>query len=129
MLHFTLPTLERVVSGSFPELLTSLNKHIRELRGDVPEAMQAFSGLARAALEPKALDVKTKELMAIAIGIAVRCDGCIGFHVKAALAAGATREEIAETIGLAIYMGAGPSMIYGAETLRALNELAPAPKP
>jgi AhpD family alkylhydroperoxidase len=98
--------MECVVSGSFPELLTSLNKHIRELRGDVPEAMQAFSGLARAALEPKALDVKTKELMAIAIGIAVRCDGCIGFHVKAALAAGATREEIAETIGLAIYMGA-----------------------
>jgi alkylhydroperoxidase/carboxymuconolactone decarboxylase family protein YurZ len=54
------------VSGSFPELLTSLNKHIRELRGDVPETMQAFSGLARAALDPKALDVKTKELMAIA---------------------------------------------------------------
>jgi len=53
----------------------------------------------------------------------VRCEGCIGFHAKAARAAGASKAEIVETIGLSIYMGASPSMIYGAETLRALKEL------
>jgi len=113
------------MSESFAELLSGLNKQIGELRMQAPKTMQAFSGLARAALEPGALDTRTKELLAIAIAIAVRCDGCIGFHVKAALAAGASKDEIVETIGLAIYMGAGPSMIYGAETLRALKELSP----
>ena len=111
------------MSESFPELLADLNRQISALRAEAPKAMQAFSGLARAALEPGALDTRTKELLAIALAIAVRCDGCIGCHVKAALAAGASKEEIVETIGLAIYMGAGPSMIYGAETLRALKEL------
>ena len=111
------------MSGSFPELLTSLNKHIRELRGDVPETMQAFSGLARAALDPKALDVKTKELMAIAIGIAVRCDGCLAFHTKAAAKYGATREEVADALGVAVYMGGGPSAIYAAEAMSAWDEL------
>ena len=70
--------------------------------------------------------MKTKELIAIAIAIATRCDGCIGFHAKAAIRAGASREEVLETISMAIYMGAGPSMIYAAEALRAFDELAPA---
>jgi AhpD family alkylhydroperoxidase len=88
--------------------------------------MRAFSGLAREALTPGTLDVKTKELLAIGIAIAVRCDGCIGFHVKAALRAGASREEVLEAAAMAIYMGAGPSMIYAAETLRAFDEISAA---
>ncbi|MCB1553226.1 MAG: carboxymuconolactone decarboxylase family protein [Xanthomonadales bacterium] len=111
------------MTHSFPDLIERLNRDIRGLRGELPKTMQAFSALARAASEPGALDRRTKELLAIAIGIAVRCEGCIGFHVKAALAAGASREEIMETVGMAIYMGAGPSMLYGAETLQALDEL------
>ena len=87
--------------------------------------MKAFGSLAREALAPGQLDVKTKELLAIGIAIATRCDGCIGFHVKAAIRAGASREEVLETVSMAIYMGAGPSMIYAAETLRAFDELAP----
>ena len=83
-------------------------------------------GAAKAAIAPGALDSKTKELIAIAIAIATRCDGCIGFHAKAAIRAGASREEVLETISMAIYMGAGPSMIYAAEALRAFDELAPA---
>ena len=114
------------MSESFPDLLAGLNRQIADLRANAPKTMQAFSGLARAALEPGTLDTRTKELLAIAIAIATRCDGCIGFHVKAALAAGASREELLETIGMAIYMGAGPSMIHGAETLRALDQLTPA---
>jgi AhpD family alkylhydroperoxidase len=112
------------MSQSFPDLIDDLNAAIGTLRQGAVGPMKAFSGLAREALAPGALDVKTKELLAIAIAIATRCDGCIGFHVKAAIKAGATREEVLETCSMAIYMGAGPSMIYAAETLRAFDELS-----
>lgn len=115
------------MSQSYPDLIDDLNAAIGTLRAGAPGPMKAFSGLAREALAPGRLDVKTKELLAIAIAIATRCDGCIGFHVKAAIRAGASREEVLETVSMAIYMGAGPSMIYAAETLRAFDELAPAP--
>ncbi|GAB1408771.1 carboxymuconolactone decarboxylase family protein [Thermomonas brevis] len=87
--------------------------------------MRAFGMLARESLKPGALDTRTKELIAVGIAIATRCDGCIGFHAKAAIKAGASREEILETLSMAIYMGAGPSMIYAAEALRAFDELSP----
>lgn len=112
------------MSQSFPDLIDDLNAAIGTLRQGAAGPMKAFSGLAREALAPGALDVKTKELLAIAIAIATRCDGCVGFHVKAAIKAGATREEVLETCSMAIYMGAGPSMIYAAETLRAFDELS-----
>ena len=114
------------MSQSYPELIDDLNAAIGTLRAGAPGTMKAFSALAREALAPGQLDVKTKELVAIAIAIATRCDGCVGFHAKAAIRAGAPREEVLETISMAIYMGAGPSMIYGAEALRAFDELAPA---
>lgn len=113
------------MSQSFPDLIDDLNAAITALRAGAPEPMRAFSGLAREALKPGVLDTKTKELIATAISVAVRCDGCIGFHAKAAIKAGATREEILETLSMAIYMGAGPSMIYAAEALRAFDELSP----
>jgi AhpD family alkylhydroperoxidase len=91
--------------------------------------MKAFAGIAQAALAPKALDVKTKELIALAIGVAVRCDDCIGFHVKAALEQGATREEIAETLGMAIYMGAGPAVMYASHAIDAVDQFKGAGKP
>ena len=112
-------------TNAYPDLIDHLNAAIAKLRAGAPEPMRAFSALARESLKPGALDVKTKELIAVAIAIATRCDGCIGFHAKAAIKAGATREEILETLSMAIYMGAGPSMIYAAEALRAFDELAP----
>ena len=115
------------MSQSFPNLIDDLNAAIGTLREGAPEPMRGFSHLAREALKPGALDVKTKELIAIGIAIAARCDGCVGFHVKAAIKAGASREEVLETVSMAIYMGAGPSMIYAAETLRAYDELSSAP--
>ena len=115
------------MSQSFPDLIDDLNAAIGTLRAGAPEPMRAFSGLAREALKPGALDVGTKELIAIGIAVATRCDGCVGFHAKAAIKAGATREEVLETLSMAIYMGAGPSMIYAAEALRAFDELAAPP--
>ena len=113
------------MSQSYPDLIDDLNAAIAKLREGAAEPMRGFSLLAREALRPGALDAKTKELIAMGIAIATRCDGCIGFHAKAAIKAGATREEMLETLSMAIYMGAGPSMIYAAEALRAFDELSP----
>ena len=99
---------------------------MRTMRGDAPNVMKAFSGLAQAASAPQALDAKTKELIALGISVAIRCDDCIGFHVKAALDHGATREEIVETLGMAIYMGAGPSVMYATHALEAYEQFKPA---
>lgn len=107
------------------ELLSGLSGPLRELRGGAPDVMRGFSAVAQAALKPKALDTKTKELLALGIGVALRCDDCIGFHVKAAIEQGATRDEILETLGLAIYMGAGPSVMYAAHAIEAFDQLAP----
>ena len=93
------------------------NARMAELRKAMPEQSRGFGQLAQAAIAPGVLDSKTKELIALAIGIAARCDGCLAFHAKAARKYGATREEVVETIGVAVYMGGGPSMIYGAEAL------------
>lgn len=68
------------------------------------------------------LSAKVKELIALGIAITVRCDGCIAFHVHDALEAGASRKEVAETIGVAVLMGGGPSVVYGSEALEALEQ-------
>ena len=104
--------------------LAETNKELASLRKEMPEAAAGFGQLARAAAAPGVLDPKTKELIAVAIGIDSQCDACIGFHVKAAGRLGATRAEIAETVAMCVYMGGGPSMMYGAKALAAYDELA-----
>jgi AhpD family alkylhydroperoxidase len=108
----------------WPETTKVLSAQLRNLRGGAPDVMKAFSGIAQTALAPKALDAKTKELIAlgIGIGIAIRCDDRIAFHIKAAVERGATREEISETLGMAIYMGAGPSVMYASHAFAALQQ-------
>ncbi len=83
-----------------------------------------LNGVMEAASKDGALDAKTKELMALAIGIALRCDGCIAYHTRAAQRHGATREEVAETIGVAVELGGGPAAVYGAEALAAFDQFA-----
>jgi AhpD family alkylhydroperoxidase len=114
------------MTTEWPELTKTLNGWIKELRAGSPDVMRAFSGMAQAALAPKALDTKTKELIALAIGVAVRCDDCVAFHAKAALEQGATREEIAETLAMTVYMGAGPSVMYASHALAAFDAFAKA---
>ena len=102
----------------------TLSQSIQEYRKSAPDLATTFSALAEAATRSGALSSKMKELVALAIGIAGRCDGCVGFHTSAAIRHGATREEILETIGVAIYMGGGPSYVYGAQALEAFDQLA-----
>lgn len=106
----------------WPALATALSDPLKQLRGATPDVMKGFSGLARAALEAKVLDKKTKELIALGISVAIRCEPCITFHAEAAVAQGATREEISETMGMAIYMGAGPAVMYAAKGLEAFDQ-------
>jgi AhpD family alkylhydroperoxidase len=103
-----------------------LRAGLREMRAGAPEVMKAFAGIAQAALATKALDAKTKELIALAISVAVRCEDCIAFHAKAAVDQGASSDEIHETLGMAIYMGAGPSAMYAAHALEAYQQFADA---
>lgn len=99
-----------------------LNELVGQMSKEIPEAMGAFTQLHKVAIKDSALSKKVKELIALGIGITVRCDGCIASHVNDALKSGATREEIMETIGVAILMGGGPSMVYGSEAMEALNQ-------
>lgn len=89
---------------------------------EIPDTMAGFGELHVNSVSKGALNTKTKELMALSIAIAVRCNGCIAFHVHDALKAGASRQEIVETIGVAILMGGGPAMVYGCEALEALDQ-------
>lgn len=111
------------------DFMKSLSPGLRDLRGGAPEVMRSFSGMAQAALKANALDAKTKELIAVAIGVAIRCDDCIAFHVKAAIDQGATREELMETLGMAVYMGAGPSVMYAAHAAEAVGQMSGAAQP
>ncbi len=108
----------------WPAMAAELTGAIKEIRLGTPEVMKAFSAMARAATEAGALDTRTKELIALAISVAIRCDGCVAFHSQAAVKQGATRDEILETMGMALYMGAGPSLIYAAQALEAFDQFA-----
>lgn len=88
----------------------------------VPEVMAGFQRIHKANATDGALSGKHKELIALGIAICVRCAGCIVCHVHDALNAGATAKEIEETVGVAILMGGGPSIVYGSEALEALEE-------
>ena len=91
------------------------------LREAIPDVIKGYGALSAGTYKQGALDPKIKELIALALAIGARCDGCVAYHAKAAHDRGASREEVAEVIGVAIHMGGGPSMVYGAEALRAYD--------
>lgn len=109
-------------SKSFRTITTDLTKALSTLRKELPETTQAFSAMHNGAMKAGALSELDKELLALAIGISQHCDGCIGFHVKALIRLGVTREQFMETLGVCIYMGGGPAYMIAAEALRAYEE-------
>ncbi|HKI61315.1 MAG TPA: carboxymuconolactone decarboxylase family protein [Mariprofundaceae bacterium] len=112
------------MTDAYKQLTSELSATIGGIRKDIPDVMKGFSAMAGAALEDGALSKKTKEMMALSIGIATHCRGCIGFHIKALIALGITREELAELLGMAVYMGGGPSLMYAAEAMQAYEEFS-----
>lgn len=108
------------------KLISELRGPLRDLRTGTPDVMKAFSAMAQAATKANALDSKTKELIALAVAVALRCDDCIAFHAKASLERGASREEVLEALGMAIYMGAGPAVMYASHAIEAYDQLGAA---
>jgi len=110
------------MSKIYPDITKDLSQSLKVLRQEIPETMQAFSALAQAATKDGVLDKKTKELIALALGVASHCDGCIGFHGEALARLGATRQEVLEVLSMAIYMGGGPSLMYAADAIKAFTQ-------
>ncbi|MGB1428748.1 MAG: carboxymuconolactone decarboxylase family protein [Cycloclasticus sp.] len=116
------------MTKSYPDITKRISNGMKTLRSDITDTMQGFSAMAQAATKDGVLDKKTKELIALAIGVSTRCDGCIGFHAKALVDLGATKEEVEETLGMAIYMGGGPSLMYAADAMLAYEQFSEAKK-
>ena len=91
------------------------------LSKEIPDTVSGFNKMGAAAKKSGALDEKTKEIMALGIAIATRCDSCIGFHVKSLVRLGITRAELCEALAMAVYMGGGPSYAYSAKALKAFD--------
>ena len=108
----------------FRELTADISRNLVPLRAGQTDVMKGFGALSRAAMAAGALDAKTKELIALAIGVAQRCDGCIGFHTKALVQMGTTEAELQEMLAVAVYMGGGPSLMYAANTLAAFQQFS-----
>ena len=109
---------------NYIDVTTDISEYVKQLKAIIPDTMKGFYEMSGAATKNAALDKKTKEFVALAIGVATRCDGCIGFHAKALADLGATREEFAEVLGMSVYMGGGPSLMYAADALRAFDQFS-----
>ena len=110
----------------YTDLTRGISAELAQLRTEMPDTLRGFSALAKAATQDGALDKKTKELIAIALSVAARCDPCIGFHVQTYVQLGGTRAELADALGMAVYMGGGPSLMYAAKTSAAFDEFSAA---
>lgn len=107
-----------------PDTLAELREPSRDLRRMIPEVYKGFADTHKASLGDGVLDTKTKELIAFAISVSKQCDGCIASHARGAANAGATREEVAEVIGVTILMNGGPATVYGPRALAAFDAFA-----
>lgn len=112
------------MSTNYRELTQNIGQNLASMRTGLPGVMQGFGALGKAAMADGALDEKTKELIALAIGVATRCDACIGFHSQALVRLGATIEEVREMLGVTVYMGGGPSLMYAANAIAAFTEFS-----
>lgn len=108
-------------------MISNMNGTESNLRQAAPEVMKTFSDMSRAAHQGEALDEKTKELVALAISVAIRCAPCIAYHAEGAIKAGASRAAVSEVLAMAVYMGAGPSVMYAAQALEAVDQIIAKP--
>ena len=107
---------------SYPDRLRNVKKNSQTLAGAHPAVMEAFEKFHQAAGANGALDRKIKELMMLAISVTHGCDDCIAHHVHDAIEAGATREEFADALSVAVLMGGGPGMIYASHAIDAVDQ-------
>lgn len=114
------------MAQSYLDITRQTSAQLAQLRADIPDTLRGFSAMAQAATKDGALDARTKELIAIALSVAARCDPCVGYHAQALVKLGATRAQVAEALGMAVYMGGGPSLMYAAKASAAFDEFSAA---
>ena len=110
------------MSKSYKTITHDIGKSLIAFRREAAAPMAGFDAMAKSAMAAGALSALDKELIATAIAVATRCDGCIGFHVRALVRMNASREQLNEMLAVTVYMGGGPSLMYAAEVLRAFDE-------
>lgn len=110
--------------GEYTEVINDLKAPTRSLAQAIPETWARFGGLHNAAVGDGVLPARIKELMALAIAVVKRCDGCIAYHAKAAARRGATEAEVAEALGVALLMDGGTASVYGPRAWAAYREFA-----
>jgi AhpD family alkylhydroperoxidase len=113
---------ETVMAMNYPQRHQELQALFGKLGKELPGPISGFARLHKDSVAQGAIPAKVKELMALAIAIAIQCDDCIAYHVHDALRAGATRQEILEAIGVALMMGGGPASMYGCRAYEALGQ-------
>ncbi len=106
------------------DLIGDISAQLNLLRKGQPEAMRGFAQLAQASMADGAISAKHKELIALAIGITQRCSACIGYHVRALIKLGGTRQELEELLTICTYMGGGPALMYAAEALKCWDSMS-----
>ena len=114
--------LKHHMTTDYLELRDHVEKRLTQFGREMPGPMSGFARLHKKAVEDGALSAKVKELMALAISIAVGCEGCIAYHTHDAIQAGATRPELLETISVGVMMAGGPGTIYAAHALDAVDQ-------
>ena len=110
--------------GEYTEIIDQLRPSTRELREAIPEAWAGFGKLHATAVAEGALPARIKELMALAIAVVKQCDGCIAYHAKGAVRRGATPDEVAEALGVALLMDGGTASVFGPRAWDAYQEFA-----
>ncbi len=110
--------------GHFHDVADDLRAPTRALRHAIPDTWSGFSALHRSAMAEGALPAKVKELIALVVGVVDHCDGCIAAHARGAAAAGATEQEVAEALGVALLMKGGPATVWAPRAFAAYQEFA-----
>jgi AhpD family alkylhydroperoxidase len=108
--------------GYGKQALEDFREPLQDLRRRIPSVFEGYGALSKAVFASGALDTKTKELMAVAIAVTKRCDGCVASHTRAAAREGATAQEVAESVGVAILMNGGPGTVYAPKAMEAFLE-------
>jgi AhpD family alkylhydroperoxidase len=99
-----------------------LDAGVREVGELSPDTIRGYMALSAAGQKKDLLGAKIRELIALAVAVTLRCDGCITVHTAAAIKHGATKEEIAEALGVAISVNAGAALVYSTRVMDAFKE-------
>ncbi len=110
------------MSQKYTNITKDISASLAKFHKEMPDVMAGFGALSKASTKEGALGKKTKELIAMALAVANHCPGCVGFHAQTLVKLNTSREELLETLAMAIYMGGGPSLMYAAEALEAFEE-------